>query len=151
LGIEGDNHMLVFVVARTRLDRYEELHRELEDWRDVRVILDRREGERRQPHDTFAGAEKRRAERRQPQPDLRKLGWSVFDPDELVSWTSAPPPRTRRLRPRPSPPRPLTADATPPAWNGYLLTVACPCGVVLERWVTPLGAELDLLRAAPLN
>ena len=24
---------------------------------------------------------------------------------------------------------PLTADATEPAWNGYLLTVACPCGV----------------------
>jgi len=23
---------------------------------------------------------------------------------------------------------PLTADATEPAWNGYLLTVACPCG-----------------------
>jgi hypothetical protein len=22
---------------------------------------------------------------------------------------------------------PLTADATQPAWNGYLLTVACPC------------------------
>jgi hypothetical protein len=25
-----------------------------------------------------------------------------------------------------------TADATEPAWNGYLLTVACPCGVVLS-------------------
>jgi hypothetical protein len=24
----------------------------------------------------------------------------------------------------------MIADATPPAWNGYLLTVACPCGVV---------------------
>ena len=33
---------------------------------------------------------------------------------------------------------PLTADATEPAWNGYRLTVACKCGVVLERWVTPL-------------
>jgi hypothetical protein len=31
---------------------------------------------------------------------------------------------------------PLTADATEPAWNGYLLTVACSCGVVFERWVT---------------
>jgi len=28
----------------------------------------------------------------------------------------------------------LTADASEPAWNGYLLTVACPCGVVFERW-----------------
>ena len=27
----------------------------------------------------------------------------------------------------------LAADTTEPAWNGYLLTVACPCGVVLER------------------
>jgi hypothetical protein len=26
----------------------------------------------------------------------------------------------------------MIADATPPAWNGYLLTVACPCGVVLR-------------------
>jgi hypothetical protein len=24
----------------------------------------------------------------------------------------------------------LSADATPPAWSGYLLTVTCPCGVV---------------------
>ena len=45
----------------------------------------------------------------------------------------------------------LTGDATLPAWNGYLLTVMCPCGVVLERWVTSLDAELDLLRAAGLN
>lgn len=46
---------------------------------------------------------------------------------------------------------PLTADATLPAWNCYLLTVACPCGVVFERWVTAEDAELDLLRAAGLN
>ena len=46
---------------------------------------------------------------------------------------------------------PLTGDATEPAWNGYLLTVACPCGVVFERWVTPQDAELDLLHSALLN
>ena len=46
---------------------------------------------------------------------------------------------------------PLTGDATEPAWNGYLLTVTCPCGVVFERWVTPADAELDLLHAASLN
>jgi hypothetical protein len=34
--------------------------------------------------------------------------------------------------------------ATEPAWNGYLLTVACSCGVVFGRWVTPEDAELDL-------
>jgi len=32
---------------------------------------------------------------------------------------------------------PLIADATEPAWNGYLLTVVCSCGVTFERWVTP--------------
>ena len=42
----------------------------------------------------------------------------------------------------------MNADATSPAWNGYRLTVACPCGVMFERWVTPLDAELDLLRLA---
>jgi hypothetical protein len=26
----------------------------------------------------------------------------------------------------------LTGDATEPAWNGYLLTVACPCGAVFR-------------------
>ena len=27
--------------------------------------------------------------------------------------------------------------------EGYLLTVACPCGVTFERWVTPLHAAED--------
>jgi hypothetical protein len=46
---------------------------------------------------------------------------------------------------------PMTANATPPAWNDYLPTVACPLWVMLERWVTPEGADVDLLRLAPLN
>jgi hypothetical protein len=46
---------------------------------------------------------------------------------------------------------PLTADATEPAWKGYLLTVACPCGVVFERWITPEDADADLIRIARLN
>jgi len=45
----------------------------------------------------------------------------------------------------------LTADATEPAWNGYLLTVVCPCGVVFERWVTAEEADLDLEHRARLN
>ena len=45
----------------------------------------------------------------------------------------------------------MTGDATAPAWNGYLLTVACSCGVVFERWVTPEEADADLLRLATLN
>jgi len=39
--------VLIFVVARTHLARYEELRRHLEGWHGVRVVLDRREGERR--------------------------------------------------------------------------------------------------------
>ncbi len=38
----------------------------------------------------------------------------------------------------------LTGDATEPAWNGYLLSAACPCGVVFERWVTPQDAAVAL-------
>ena len=45
----------------------------------------------------------------------------------------------------------LTGDATEPAWNGYLLTVACSCGVVFERWVTPEDTDLDLLRLVRSN
>jgi hypothetical protein len=40
---------------------------------------------------------------------------------------------------------PLTGDATEPAWNGYMLTVACSCGVVFQRWVTPGDAVRDLM------
>jgi hypothetical protein len=45
----------------------------------------------------------------------------------------------------------LTADATEPAWNGYLLTVACSCGVVLGRRVTPEDGDADLVGIARLN
>jgi hypothetical protein len=44
---------------------------------------------------------------------------------------------------------PLTADATEPVSNGYLLNVACSCGVVFERWVTPEEANADLLEDSP--
>lgn len=45
----------------------------------------------------------------------------------------------------------LTGTATEPAWNGHLLTVACPCGVTFERWVTPEEAGEDLLRSPLLT
>jgi hypothetical protein len=45
----------------------------------------------------------------------------------------------------------LTAYATEPAWNGYLLTVSCPCEVVFGRWVTPQEADADLRRLASPN
>ena len=45
----------------------------------------------------------------------------------------------------------LTGDATEPTLTGYRLTIACPCGVVFERWVTPTEADADLIRWAVLN
>ena len=41
-----------------------------------------------------------------------------------------------------------TGDATELPWNSHLLTVACSCGVVFERWVTPEEAQLDLILSA---
>jgi len=40
----------------------------------------------------------------------------------------------------------LVGDATAPEPTGYLVTVACPCGVTFGRWVTELDAAEDLLR-----
>jgi len=76
--------MLIFVVARTRLDRYEELRRQFADWTDVRIVLDRREGDRRARR-AVAGTDRRRRERRRADIDVdsyRKLGWSVVDTEE---------------------------------------------------------------------
>ena len=78
--------MLLFVVARARLDRYEELRRQFEDSRDVHIVLDRREGDRRASHGPFTGVDRRcRTERWQSDVDrvaFVKLGWSVVDTDE---------------------------------------------------------------------
>lgn len=43
----------------------------------------------------------------------------------------------------------LTWWTTPPTPKGYQVRVACPCGVVFERWVLPQDAEEDLLRYRP--
>lgn len=53
----------------------------------MRVILDRREGERREPHDTSPVYSRKRLERRRRHDidPYRKLGWGVVDPEELVS------------------------------------------------------------------
>jgi len=83
----GDIDVLIFVVACTRLDRYEELLRQFGGWSNVGVVLDSRDGDRREPHDTFAGVDRRRVERRHRlngEPYL-KLGWAVVDTDELIS------------------------------------------------------------------
>lgn len=79
--------MLLFIVARSRLARYEALLSQLRDSHDVTVLLDRREGERRIPQANFAGADRRRVERRR-QVDAGpylKLGWDVVETDEPIS------------------------------------------------------------------
>ena len=84
----GDVGVLLFVVARTRLDRYGELSRQFADWRDVRIVLDRREGDRRTSHPSFAGFNRRREERRRVDIDTDSfvnLGWSVVDTGERGS------------------------------------------------------------------
>jgi hypothetical protein len=75
--------VILFVVARTRLDRYEMLHGQFGHSREVEIVLDRREGERRALGPTFSGVNRRRVERRKASPDLRKLGWSVIE-DSMV-------------------------------------------------------------------
>jgi hypothetical protein len=45
----------------------------------------------------------------------------------------------------------LSAEAGEPTENGYLLEVACSCGVVFGRCVTPDEAPIDLSSAAGLN
>jgi hypothetical protein len=42
-------------------------------------------------------------------------------------------------------------DAAEPAVNGYMLTVACACGVTFGRWVAPLLAAEDLVALVRLN
>jgi hypothetical protein len=77
--------MLIFVVSRTRLDRYEDLRREFGSWRDVRIVLDRREGDRRTRERPYAGNDRRRRLDRRLDIDVdafARLGWSVVDTDE---------------------------------------------------------------------
>jgi hypothetical protein len=46
---------------------------------------------------------------------------------------------------------PLVPDAGALTPNGYRLSVACPCGVTFERWITPEEAARDLAKLARLN
>jgi hypothetical protein len=46
---------------------------------------------------------------------------------------------------------PLVADTGALTLNGYRLTVACPCGVMFERWITPEEAARDLAILARWN
>lgn len=39
----------------------------------------------------------------------------------------------------------VTKEAGRPSVDGYRIHVACPCGAVLDRWVTPADARHDLV------
>jgi hypothetical protein len=45
----------------------------------------------------------------------------------------------------------LVGDASEPAVNGYMLTIACRCGVTSYRWIAPIDAVVDVAVLARLN
>ncbi len=77
--------MILFVVARTKQDRYAVLSGQFGHSHQVKIVFDRREGERRAAVPTFLGVNRRRTDRRQTPLDLTKLGWSVTETDEPLS------------------------------------------------------------------
>ena len=44
----------------------------------------------------------------------------------------------------------VTKEAGRPSVDGYRIHVACPCGAVLDRWVTPADARHDLVHTSLL-
>jgi hypothetical protein len=44
----------------------------------------------------------------------------------------------------------VTKEAGRPSVDGYRIHVACPCGAVLDRWVTPADARHDLVHSSLL-
>ena len=44
----------------------------------------------------------------------------------------------------------VTKEAGRPTADGYRIYVACPCGAVLDRWVTPEAARHDLVHSSLL-
>jgi hypothetical protein len=106
--------MLMLVVVRTQLDLYEELRQQLEDGRDVRIVLDRSEGERRAPQGTFAREDRRRVERRRADiatyTYVNGLVCGRYPGRDALLTDLAEFVQNHRL----------TVDATEPAWNGYL-------------------------------
>src|SRR5258708_34459902 len=93
----------LFIVARSNTDLYDFLAQELSDARTIQVILDRRQGERRQPPGT-AAEDRRQAERRPAQLDRALRAWALAAPPRRpwASACSARPPQS----PPPPPPRP---------------------------------------------
>ena len=72
----------ICVVSRDRRDLFEELSQQFREVPDVRVIFDRRIGQRRRANPSPKTDNRRRGERRQFRTDLRLLGWMVTSPDQ---------------------------------------------------------------------
>jgi hypothetical protein len=68
---------IIFIIARERPDLYEYVVKGFEDVPQVKVIYDRRLGERRRGSGDAPGPERRRGDRRlhRERDDLRGLGW----------------------------------------------------------------------------
>jgi hypothetical protein len=80
--------VILIIVTRSRLDRYEELRHDFGDWRDVGIVLDRREGDRRTPEVCAeATVDRRRGDRRRAgnAKAYLKLGWDVVETDDSAS------------------------------------------------------------------
>ena len=45
----------------------------------------------------------------------------------------------------------LTGDASESTAHGYLIEIACPCGLTFSRWVLPTDAAVDLAALVRLN
>ena len=80
--------MLLIIVTRSRLDRYAELRHDFGDWRDFRIVLDRREGDRGTPKASpEAIVDRRRGQRRRPvnAKAYLMLGWDVVETDDSAA------------------------------------------------------------------
>ena len=70
--------MLFFVVSRGYRHVYDDLRAAFKESPDVVIVLDRRFGERRHAQQEMPGAERRKAERRQPPDDrFASIGWRI--------------------------------------------------------------------------
>jgi hypothetical protein len=65
------------IVRRDRQDLFEEMCREFKDAPDVKVIFDRRIGERRRTTLARVSDNRRRSDRRRYRSELRLLGWML--------------------------------------------------------------------------
>ena len=81
--------MLLFIVSRTHVGRYDKLCRTFGGHSEISVLLDRREGERRRRAEARAGAAERRRHDRRRRPHvertLQMLGWTIVDTEETPS------------------------------------------------------------------